>query len=310
MKKIIIGSRESILAQAQAQLVLDYLNKEHPELDVSILTMKTTGDKILDRTLYEIGGKGLFVKELDSALREGRTDLSVHSLKDLPIEVPDDLPIICYSKREDPRDVLVLPPGDAGRTLEEISKPVGTSSLRRILQLRRLYPQLKFANVRGNLHTRLRRLDEGEYGALILAAAGLRRLGLEDRISRYFDTEKLIPSAGQGILAVQGRHGDNYEYLKEYADRDSALAACCERSFVRALNGSCSSPIAAYAHISGNRMELTGFYATRDLKKMSSGKLSADVTDPGEAKSLGQKLAGQIMAEISGKNEANSGCGK
>lgn len=301
MKKIIIGSRESILAQTQAQLVLDYLHKQHPELDASILTMKTTGDKILDRTLYEIGGKGLFVKELDSALRDRRTDLSVHSLKDLPVDVPEDLPIICYSKREDPRDVLVLPPGESGKTIEEISKPVGTSSLRRILQLRKLYPHVRFANVRGNLHTRLRKLDEGEYGALILAAAGLRRLGLEDRISRYFDTVELIPAAGQGILAVQGRREESYEYLKEYADHDAALAACCERSFVRALNGSCSSPIAAYAHINGKSMELTGFYATEDLKKMSSGKLAAEVTDQGEAESLGRKLARQIAAETDGK---------
>lgn len=298
MRKIVIGSRESILAQTQAQLVLDYLNKERPELDVSILTMKTTGDKILDRTLYEVGGKGLFVKELDLALREGRTDLSVHSLKDLPVDIPEDLPILCFSEREDPRDVLVMPDGEKNRDITEISKPVGTSSLRRILQLKKKYPHLRFANVRGNLHTRLRKLDEGEYGALILAAAGLKRLGLENRISRYFDTEELIPCAGQGILAIQGRRGDNYDFLKGYADQTSSLAACCERSFVRALNGDCSSPIAAHARISENRIELLGFCAAQDLKKMSSGKLEAEVTGLSDAVSLGQRLAGQLAAGI------------
>ena len=181
MNTLRIGSRESRLAVIQSELVAAYLRERGCE--APLVTMKTTGDKILDRSLDQIGGKGLFVKELDRALRDGRSDLSVHSCKDLPMEVPEDLPLIGFSQREDPRDVLVLP---AGTTVWDRSKPVGCSSRRRMLQLRDLCPEVTFRGVRGNVLTRLDKLDRGEYGALILAAAGLKRLGLEGRISRYF----------------------------------------------------------------------------------------------------------------------------
>lgn len=184
---LIIGSRESLLAVRQARIVLDYLRESCPDLGCDLRTMKTTGDRILDKRLDQIGGKGLFVRELDQALRAGRTDLSVHSLKDVPAEVPEDLPLIGFSEREDPRDVLVLP---AGAAEIDFTKPIGTSSRRRILQARDLFPQARFESVRGNVQTRLRKLDEGQYGAIILAAAGLRRLGLEDRISRCFSTDR------------------------------------------------------------------------------------------------------------------------
>ena len=188
--KITIGSRESKLAVLQSEMVRDYIKNHDPELEVEILTMKTTGDKILDRTLDKVGGKGLFVKELDHALLDGRTELSVHSLKDMPMEVPAELPLLAFSKREDPRDVLVLP---KGVTELDRSKPLGCSSLRRTLQLRELYPDMEIKSIRGNLQTRLRKLDEGQYSGLILAAAGLKRLGLEERISRYFTEEEMLP---------------------------------------------------------------------------------------------------------------------
>ena len=208
--KIVIGSRESKLAVLQSQMVQDFIVQNHPDMEVDILTMKTTGDKILDRTLDKIGGKGLFVKELDRALLEGRSQLSVHSLKDMPMEESEELPILAFSKREDVRDVLVFPRG-----CEELdaSKPIGCSSLRRKLQLQEIFPDVKVKSIRGNLQTRLEKLDSGEYSALVLAAAGLKRLGLEKRISRYFDTEEILPAAGQGILAVQGKKGLDYEYL-------------------------------------------------------------------------------------------------
>ena len=193
MKTIRIGSRESRLAVIQSEMVMEYLKKECQDREISLLTMKTTGDKILDRTLDKIGGKGLFVKELDKALLEKKSDLSVHSLKDVPMEVPEELPLVAFSKREDPRDVLVLPRGS--REID-FTKPIGCSSLRRILQLKELYPQAEFKSVRGNVQTRLNKLDSGEYSALILAAAGLKRLGLEERISRYFEPEEMIPAAG------------------------------------------------------------------------------------------------------------------
>ena len=171
--KITIGSRESKLAVLQSEMVRDYITEHNPDLTVEILTMKTTGDKILDRTLDKVGGKGLFVKELDHALLEGRSELSVHSLKDMPMEVPAELPLLAFSRREDPRDVLVLP---EGVTELDRSKPLGCSSLRRTLQLRELYPDMEVASVRGNLQTRLRKLDEGQYSALILRRQDLRDL--------------------------------------------------------------------------------------------------------------------------------------
>ncbi len=254
-KKLIIGSRESLLAVRQSEIVLDYLRKNYPQMQFELVTMKTTGDKILHKRLDEIGGKGLFVKELDQALREGRTDLSVHSLKDLPAEIPEDLPVIGYSGREDPRDVLVLPQGISDISRMDLSKPIGTSSRRRILQAQELFPQARFESVRGNVLTRLRKLDEGQYSALILAAAGLRRLGLENRISKVFTTEEMIPSAGQGILALQGRKGVDYSCLDGFVSARSAIAAAAERGFVNALGGGCTSPIAAHAEF----VDLCGF---------------------------------------------------
>ena len=191
MKKIIVGSRESTLAVVQSQTVVDYIKTHVPQADVRLLTMKTTGDRILDRTLDQVGGKGLFVKELDLALREKRADITVHSLKDVPMQLAEDLPLLAFSKREDPRDVLVLPKGE--RSLPP-DLPIGSSSLRRRLQLQKLFPGHEIRPVRGNLQTRRRKLDEGQYGALVLAAAGLIRLGLEGRISRYFSTEEILPA--------------------------------------------------------------------------------------------------------------------
>lgn len=178
--KLRVASRESRLAVIQSQQVMETLARLHPELELELVTMKTTGDRILDRTLDQIGGKGLFVRELDEALRSGRAELSVHSCKDLPMEEPADLPLLAFSCREDPRDALVLPQGV--QTLD-LTRPVGCASLRRTLQFQVLYPDARVEPVRGNVLTRLRKLDEGQFSALILAVAGLRRLGLEERIS-------------------------------------------------------------------------------------------------------------------------------
>lgn len=243
-EKLIIGSRESLLAVRQSEIVMEYMRREHPEIRTELLTMKTTGDRILDKRLDQIGGKGLFVKELDRALLAGRTDLSVHCLKDMPMEIPEDLPVIGYSVREDPGDVLVL---SQGAREPDLSKPIGTSSRRRILQARDLFPDARFESVRGNIQTRLRKLDEGQYGALILAAAGLRRLGLEERISRVFSPEEMIPSAGQGVLVLQGRRGRDYSFLDGFLSPEAALTSAAERAFVRRLGGGCTSPIAAFA---------------------------------------------------------------
>ena len=256
-----IGSRESVLAVAQAQLLIDHIRQTCPGITPELITMKTTGDRILDRTLDQVGGKGLFVKELEQALMDGRIDACVHSLKDVPINVSEKLPILGYSRREDARDVLVLPKGVSDW---DQTKPVGTSSARRAMQLQKLYPDIRTCPVRGNVPTRLQKLDNGEYGALILAAAGLRRLHLEERIARYFEPEELLPAVGQGILAVQGRAGEDVSFLEGFFDDDSRVAAEAERAFVRELDGGCSSPVTAYARVNGERLILYGFCDTYD----------------------------------------------
>ena len=283
--KIVIGSRESKLAVLQSEMVRDYIKEKNPDLEVEILTMKTTGDIILDRTLDKVGGKGLFVKELDKALMDGRSILSVHSLKDMPMEVPEELPLLAFSKREDPRDVLVLPEGVS--ELDK-SKPLGCSSLRRTLQLKKLYPDMEVRSIRGNLQTRLRKLDEGQYSALVLAAAGLKRLGLESRISRYFTADEIIPAAGQGILAVQGRKGEAYDFLEGYCDKDAWAAGSAERAFVKLLDGGCSSPVAAHAEISGDEIYLRGLYYNEKDGSYVTGTLRGNKAD---AESLGRELA-------------------
>lgn len=295
--KIIIGSRESRLAVIQSQMVQDFIKSHHPDLEVELLTMKTTGDIILDRTLDKVGGKGLFVKELDRALSEGRSDLSVHSLKDMPMEVPEALPLVAFSKREDPRDVLVLPEGVRE---PDFSKPIGCSSLRRILQLKELFPKAEFRSVRGNVLTRLQKLDSGEYGALVLAAAGLKRLGLENRISRYFEPEEVIPAAGQGILAVQGRQEESYGYLSGYDDRTSRYEALCERAFVRTLNGGCSSPVAAHARVQNGKLFLMGLYYDEETGGYKKGTVKGN---PERAEALGRDLAIKLRQDYRKEQE-------
>ena len=291
-KEIVIGSRESQLAVIQSMTVVNYLKACYPEIQVKLSAMKTTGDKILDRTLEQVGGKGLFVKELDIALREKRADLTVHSLKDIPMEVPEDLPLIGFSEREDPRDVLVLPQG-----VNELRTdlPNGSSSLRRCLQIKKLYPESEIKPVRGNLQTRLRKLDEGQYSALILAAAGLKRSGLEYRISRYFTVDEMIPAAGQGILALQGRAGEDYSYLNQYISQTSAIIAACERAFVRTLNGGCSSPVCAFAEIQDNTVLLRGLYYDENTGSYHTGTLAGSIA---EAQETGIRLAEMLSREV------------
>ena len=290
-KNIVIGSRESKLAVIQSEQVLNYINENSDNTEATLLTMKTTGDKILDKTLDKIGGKGLFVKELEKALFDKRSDISVHSLKDMSMEVPEELPLIAYSKREDPRDVLVLP---TGADNIDFSKPVGCSSFRRMLQLKELYPEIEFKSVRGNVITRLEKLDSGQFSALVLAAAGLKRLGLEGRISRYFEPEEMLPAAGQGILAVQGRKDEDYSYLNGYNNKESEYSAIAERSFVRFLNGGCSSPVAAFAVIEDDNMTLTGLYYDPDTGEYLKGSIKGEKKD---GENLGIELARRLRKE-------------
>lgn len=285
------GSRESRLAVIQSRMVMDAVQAADPQAKLELVTMKTTGDRILDRTLDQIGGKGLFVKELDLALREGKVDFTVHSLKDMPMETPEDLPLVAFSKRADPRDVLVLP---EGATEPDREKPIGCSSRRRQLQLKALYPDFDIQPIRGNVQTRLRKLDEGQYSALVLAAAGLKRLGLEHRIYRYFSPEEILPAAGQGILAVQARKGTDPSVLQGFHDEDAACCALAERAFVRQLEGGCTSPVAAFAQVEGAMLTLTGLYVSPDETIVRRGFLRGEKTN---AEKLGAELARRLKGE-------------
>ena len=288
--KLRVASRESKLAVIQSELAMEAISRLHPEIELELITMKTTGDKILDRTLDKIGGKGLFVKELDAALREGRADLTVHSCKDLPMEEDPALPLLAFSRREDPQDVLVLP---EGKTEIDFTKPVGCSSLRRTLQFQILYPQARVESVRGNVQTRLRKLDEGQFSALILAGAGLRRLGLEGRIWRTFSPEEMLPAAGQGILAIQGRAGFDASLLSGFDDPDGRDCALSERAFVRTLDGGCSSPVAAYATVEGEGITIEGIYVDEN-NRLYRGKTSGSRK---EGPALAAALARQLKEE-------------
>lgn len=277
-----IGSRESALAVRQTEIIRDRILKADPEAEVRIVTMKTTGDRILDRRLEKIGGKGLFIKELETALADGRIDLAVHSLKDMPMEETEDFPILAFGSREDPRDALIFSESSLPET-----PVIGTSSRRREIQLRSLYPGAVFRNIRGNVGTRLKKLESEDYDATVLAAAGLKRLGMEAVIGRYFSVDELIPAAGQGILAVQGRKEDR-KWTSLLDDRDSRAAAAAERSFIRTLGGGCTSPSAAYAEIKGNELRLTGLCYDEE-----SGMYETDTicSDREKAQMAGEKLA-------------------
>lgn len=279
-----IGSRESRLAVVQTRLVADYIQEALPEAEVRLVTRRPRETGFWTWPLEAVGGKGLFVKELDRALLEGRTELSVHSLKDLPMDLPAELPILGLFPAGGP-------PGCAGsagreRPMGPVQAP-GCSSKRRILQLQRLYPEVRASLIRGNLQTRLRKLDEGRYGAIVLAAAGLKRLGLEDRISRYFSPEEMLPAAGQGILAVQGRAGVDYGYLHGFLTRQLVPAPGLSGP-LSGPGGGCSAPMGAYGELRGDTLVLTGMFCRED----GGDFWRASVQGPArEAEELGKTLA-------------------
>lgn len=261
MSKIVrIGTRESKLAVIQAELVADAIRIHHPEIEVSLVKMKTTGDKILNKTLDKIGGKGLFVKELDEALRRGDVDICVHSYKDMPAEDNPELPVVAVSPREDPRDVLILP-----KLSESIdpAKPVGCSSKRRQIQFVEMYPNQSVAPIRGNVLTRLDKLDRGEFSALVLAAAGVKRLDLWERVSHVFDFDEILPAGCQGVMAVQGRRGEDHGYLSEYSDRNAWDTSAAERAFIKRLNCGCGAPVGVFCEITADGgLRLRGMIAS------------------------------------------------
>lgn len=293
-RKIRVGSRESKLALVQTRWVIDEIQRKHPELEFEIVGMKTEGDVLLDVRLDKAGGKGLFIKELEKALLQGEVDLAVHSLKDMPAELAPGLTIAAVSRREDPRDVLVT---ETGMRLEELPQgaEVGTSSLRRELQLAFRRPDLQFRMLRGNVLTRLNKLVNREYDALVLAAAGLRRLGLEDRCSCPFGIEDMVPAVGQGILALETRADEDSSWLLDSVHcPEAALAASAERMYMVRLNGGCTTPMGAHAVIEGESMKLYGMLAREGSRTVYRAVVEGCKHD---AVKLGSLLADKILAQ-------------
>ncbi|MDR2534966.1 MAG: hydroxymethylbilane synthase [Treponema sp.] len=289
MRSIRVGSRESRLAVIQSELLIERLRQVYPDYTFELVLMKTTGDKILDKPLDKIGGKGLFIKELDKALLEKQIDLAVHSLKDMPMQISPGLTVQVYSAREDPRDALVLP---LGRSRPDTTKPLGSSSQRRRLQLRRLYSDWTVADIRGNVLTRLEKLDRGEYGGLVLAAAGLKRLGLAQRIYRFFDPAEMIPAPGQGTLVIVTRDTEDFSFIDILDDPESRYCSRAERSFVKTLDGGCSAPIAAYGVIKEEILTLTGLYCPEERADFVTSSVDGSKE---EAETLGKQLALNLL---------------
>ena len=293
-----IATRESRLALWQAHHMQDLLRGLGHQVD--ILGMTTQGDQILDRSLSKVGGKGLFVKELEVALEEGRADLAVHSLKDVPMDMPEGFALACVMQREDPRDAWVSPHHATLQDLPE-GAVVGTSSLRRTVLLRAMRPDLQIEPLRGNLDTRLRKLDEGQYAGIVLAAAGLKRLGLSERIRHVFATTEMLPAAGQGALGIEIRtaRDDVRQILNPLADHTTWLAVAAERAVSRAMGGSCSMPLAAHAVLHGPVLDLHAAWGNpEDLHApLIRAHSQGDVSSLEEAEELGLSAAKQLRAQ-------------
>jgi len=302
IQKITIGTRGSQLALWQTNWVKAEIEKRHPGIEVHIQIISTKGDRVLDVSLPKLGeqGKGLFTKELEDAIFERRVDLAVHSLKDLPTDLPAGLHIGAICEREDVRDALVARGGI--RSFKEVPRQalIGTSSLRRQAQLRAARPDLVIEPVRGNVDTRLRKLDEGQYDAILLAAAGLHRLGHADRITEHLDVELMLPAVGQGALAIETREDDpaTAEIIHALNHEATRLACQAERAFLKGLGGGCLVPIAAHATIESDVMTLNGLVASPD----GSESLRAQQSSPSQdASLLGQQLAEEMLSRGAGR---------
>lgn len=293
--KIVIASRESALALWQAGFIRQRLAELYPQTEISILGMTTLGDQNLDTSLTKIGGKGLFVKELEQALEDGRADIAVHSMKDVPMNMPAGFVLAAIAEREDPRDAFVSRLHSSLDTLPAGSV-VGTSSLRRESQLRARFPQLQVQPLRGNVQTRLRKLDEGQYAAIILAAAGLKRLGLADRITALLSLELSLPAVGQGALGIEclaDRHG-LIRLMQPLHHLETGQCVEAERAMSRALAGSCQVPLGGFAEIAGGMLRLRGFVASPDGARMVSGELNGK---PETGAVMGEQLAQNLRAQ-------------
>jgi hydroxymethylbilane synthase len=290
-----IGTRGSQLALFQANWVKDQLVRTHPELKVTLIKIKTTGDKIQDAPLAKIGGKGLFVKEIEEALIQRKIDLAVHSIKDVPTEFPKGLHLSVITKREDPRDVFI---SKGGKTLKDLPQgaKIGTSSLRRQAQLLHFRSDLELIPLRGNLDTRLKKLKTLNLDAIVLALAGVKRLGLEERISEIIPTDISLPAIGQGALGIETRMDDQVveDQIRFLNDPDSSIAITAERAFLKKLEGGCQVPIAAFAQKVGSTLQIDGLVGTIDGKRLIRHHLEGPIE---EAEPLGTQLAEILLVK-------------
>ena len=298
-----IATRRSPLALWQAHFVRDCLLMEHPELTVELVEMTTKGDQILNSPLSKVGGKGLFVKELEIAMLEGRADIAVHSMKDVPMEFPEGLELGVICEREDPTDALV---SNGYKTLQKLpaGAVLGTSSLRRHCQLKALRPDLNIKDLRGNVNTRLAKLDNDEYDAIILASAGLKRLGMADRIATSLESTTCLPAVGQGAVGVEVRSGDTQtlQLLACLHHVETAERVTAERAMNNRLNGGCQVPIAGFAERQNGKLWLRGLVGSPDGESMLRGEATAL---PEDATQLGQEVADQLLAQGAGEILAN-----
>ena len=293
--KIRIATRKSPLALWQANFIKKQLTDIHKDLTVELIPMVTKGDMILDSPLAKIGGKGLFVKQLEQALLDNTADIAVHSIKDIPAQFPEGLMLATICQRDDVRDALIA---NQYQSLDDLPQGaiVGTSSLRRQCQLRAKYPHLKIADLRGNVGTRLAKLDNQEYHAIILAAVGLKRLGLQERIKQYITTDLILPAVGQGAIGIETRSNDKtiLKLLAPLDDKNSRICIQAERAMNQALQGGCQVPIACYSQLTNDSLSLNGLVGSIDGSKIIKVSVSGTATQP---EALGQQLASALLAK-------------
>lgn len=295
-RKIIIATRGSKLALWQAEWIKSQLKEIEPELEIELNKIKTTGDKILDVPLAQVGGKGLFVKEIEEALLRGEADLAVHSMKDVPTDLPEGLHLCSITKREDPRDAFIAGKGIKSFSAMPQGATVGTSSLRRICQLLNKRPDLKITQLRGNVDTRLRKLAEGEFDAIILATAGVKRLGFSDRITERLPVDLSLPAIGQGAVGIECRVDDPFinTLLKKLNHEETSVCVRAERAFLKKLEGGCQVPVAAYAQLQEGKIVIAGLVGSVDGKTLIKDNIHGK---PEEAESLGTTLAEKLLSK-------------
>ncbi|MBE0596164.1 MAG: hydroxymethylbilane synthase [Desulfuromonadales bacterium] len=299
-KKILrIGTRASQLALWQANWVKSELEQRHPGLEVTLVKIKTMGDKILDVPLAMVGGKGLFVKEIEEAMLRGEIDIAVHSMKDVPTFFPDGLALRCITEREDPRDILILKPGFSSFLDLPQGARIGTSSLRRKAQLLHRRPDFQMLDIRGNVETRIRKLTDDDLDAVVLAAAGMNRLGFASQVSEYLATDICLPAIGQGALGLESRLADTETnaMIDFFNHPATAWAVKAERAFLRRLEGGCQVPIAAFGQVQGERLTLTGLVSSVDGSRFLRKKIDCPVA---EAEAAGVSLADDLLIQGAG----------